>query len=685
MTFTPTAEQTTSLDLFLTGKSLAIQAGAGTGKTSDLMYLAANTKKTVQYVAFNRAIVDEAGRKFPGHVNCATAHSLARRAVGHRFAHRIDSAQRMRSLDIANVLRIDGINVTSYDNVNRQLSRSFLAGVVMKGIKRFCQTADLEPSHRHVPLIEGLDDPMNRDKPVNRVVARALVPALKRAWADLTREDGSLTYTHDHYLKLWHLSGARIGAEIIMFDEAQDANPVMQAIVLAQTHAQLVWVGDSQQQIYSFTGAVNALANIDAAQTAYLTQSFRFGQAIADVANTILERLGAELRLTGTPTIASVVAPISNPGAILCRTNATAMRAVLRCQADGQDVHLVGGGKQIVSFAKAARDLMAGRRVEHPDLACFESWGEVREYVDQDEQGGDLRLMVNVVDEFGVDVILAALDRDTREEDADVVVSTAHKAKGREWDTVQLGGDFPEDRMQGEELRLLYVAVTRARRELDITNVPYLREGYVPGTDAPEPVVIPPRREVAPVRKSEHVGRVGDTVELTLTVTACEGKDTRYGHSFVTQFTNADGDVLEAFLKYEVDVDATYDGTWTIAKHAEWRGQNVTRLNRPTGLHRIEQDSGDASDDVSPAPAATNGTGASTAPQEGNVARDQPTPRSTHDCLADDKLVYVAAYGAPGIGEAWRCTVCDEEWAKVGGTFHDPSEGAHILSPEDVI
>ena len=50
----------------------------------------------------------------------------------------------------------------------------------------------------------------------------------------------------------------------MLFDEAQDANPVIAAIVAAQEHAQLVYVGDSQQQIYEFTGARNAIENIKA-------------------------------------------------------------------------------------------------------------------------------------------------------------------------------------------------------------------------------------------------------------------------------------------------------------------------------------------------------------------------------------------------------------------------------------
>lgn len=136
----------------------------------------------------------------------------------------------------------------------------------------------------------------------------------------------------------------------------------------------------------------------------------------------------------------------------------------------GQRVHLVGGGTEVVSFAKGAQILMDGRRSDHPDLACFENWGEVQEYVAFDEQGGDLRLLVKLVEEFTVPVILEALDSNTPEGRADVIVSTAHKSKGREWHSVQLGSDFPDEPGE-EELRLLYVGSTRAKINLDNTAV----------------------------------------------------------------------------------------------------------------------------------------------------------------------------------------------------------------------
>jgi superfamily I DNA/RNA helicase len=57
------------------------------------------------------------------------------------------------------------------------------------------------------------------------------------------------------------------------------------------------------------------------------------------------------------------------------------------------------------------------------------------------------------------------------EKQADVVVSTAHRAKGREWNDVRLQGDFLHvDDMDSEDLRLAYVAITRAQRTLDMTS-----------------------------------------------------------------------------------------------------------------------------------------------------------------------------------------------------------------------
>jgi superfamily I DNA/RNA helicase len=476
--FTPTDEQRAVIDLAGEGTNIAIQAGAGTGKTSTLILVAeAMPTKRIQYVAFNKAIVTEAGGKFPDNVNCSTAHALAYRAIvaGNRtLQRRLQSSERMPSWDQAKIM---GLPKGGTQVGDKHLRDSQLAGIVNRAVTKFCQSGDPEITERHFPYIDGIDEPDEFGQRTyrNNNAARAyLLPFARRTWADLTSESGRLPFKHEHYLKMWQLSGPTIPADVILFDEAQDANPVMVAIVAAQTHAQIIWVGDSQQQIYSFTGAINALDNVPRDRQAFLTQSFRFGPAIAEHANTILDELNADLRLKGTPTIESTVGMIDSPNAFLTRTNAAAIMQVLSAQQAGTKVHLVGDGKEFLAFARAAEKLMAGKRVEHPDLACFDSWAAVLEYVQTDEQGEELRLNVKLVTEFGTAVIIAALSGTVRESDADLIVSTAHKSKGREWSKVTLGPDFPpREKAHDEERRLLYVACTRAMHALDVTRVPY--------------------------------------------------------------------------------------------------------------------------------------------------------------------------------------------------------------------
>ncbi|MEV6904839.1 hypothetical protein [Amycolatopsis sp. NPDC051372] len=61
----PTPEQEAAVDAFRRGDHLALQAGAGTGKTTTLTMLgAAATRRRGRYLAFNKAIAAEARRKF---------------------------------------------------------------------------------------------------------------------------------------------------------------------------------------------------------------------------------------------------------------------------------------------------------------------------------------------------------------------------------------------------------------------------------------------------------------------------------------------------------------------------------------------------------------------------------------------------------------------------------------------
>lgn len=474
----PTDEQAHCVSVFNTLADMAIEAGAGAGKTTTLELLAKSRSARGTYAAFNRAIVDEARRKMPENIGCATAHSLAMRQTGHVYRHRLNGG-RVRSTELARRLGLaQSFMRVDYGGEPKVVQPGTLASLTMRGVLNFCFSADEVPLAKHVPYVDGIDPPTDdghRTFANNRLVAQTLEPVMRKAWDDLCKPDGSLPYGHDHYLKLWQLSDPVIPGEFVLFDEAQDAAPVMLDAVNRQHErgAQLVFVGDSQQQIYEWRGAVNALATIGGERT-FLTQSFRFGPEIARVANLLLGRLDADLRITGLESIESRIEKLHQPHAVLCRSNAVAVSTVLRAIGEHRRVHLIGGGREVVAFARAARDLKEKGSTTYPDLMCFQSWGEVQEYVEQDPQGSDLALLVRLVDEFGVQTILTALGEmsleEPRPEDVDVIVSTAHKSKGREWETVQLADDFswPSDDALGE-WRLLYVAATRAREVLDVS------------------------------------------------------------------------------------------------------------------------------------------------------------------------------------------------------------------------
>ncbi len=291
---------------------------------------------------------------------------------------------------------------------------------------------------------------------------------------------------------MWQLGKGQdapfIAADYILLDEYQDTAEVFVDVLQQQRHALLVLVGDDNQRIYEWRGAVNAGDCFPDAEVSMLSQSFRFGQAIADVANSILSTLDEPTELvmkglpskpgSGLPYLPSRVARVDNPRCVLCRSNAGAVSTVLLALKEGKKPHLVGGGADVVAFVKAARDLQKGLGTDHPELCCFTSWNEVVEYATSDE-GEDLRLMVRLIKEFTVEAILSALENMPREEDADLVVSTAHKSKGREWATVKLAPDFPTiNKMQDSDRRLLYVAATRAQEQLDITECPPFCGGY---------------------------------------------------------------------------------------------------------------------------------------------------------------------------------------------------------------
>jgi superfamily I DNA/RNA helicase len=329
------------------------------------------------------------------------------------------------------------------------------------------------------------------DDPTFQRFAAHVLPYVTAYWQDVTDPNGQLTFEHDHYLKMWSLTNPQLPYDCILFDEAQDANPCI-AHVVEFHQGQAIMVGDSAQAIYGWRGAVNAMESFNADWRLPLTKSFRFGDVIAEQANRWLTQVGTPLRITGFEKITSKVKSLSQPHAVLCRTNAGCLETALRYQEEGKRVAIQGGTKDIERFAWAANDLMSGQGTDHPELGVYNDWTEVQEAV-KDGEASDIGMLVRLIDKYSTSLIIKvckqseyikADDQAAFIADGGIMISTAHKAKGLEWDHVQIHGDFKpktneetgEISLSVTEAMLIYVAVTRAKLTLDSDALSWLNE-----------------------------------------------------------------------------------------------------------------------------------------------------------------------------------------------------------------
>lgn len=486
----PTEEQLRIVDCAKTGADFKIMAYAGAGKTSTLTQIANALPpyKKGQYIAFNKEIVTDASTKFPSSVRCSTAHGLAFGAVGRMYVNRLNQARTPPEL-LAEHFDVSGIDYKKDGEKNLfALPPGKVVLAALATLQNFVKSAATEPHDKHVTLpaefSRGGIDFEQKTYRYNQV------KLAKEMWADLQSKEGVCRFTHDHYLKIWQLSDPVINKDYILFDEAQDADPVMLDIVKRQ-QCQKIICGDSYQSIYEWRGAVDALSiALRDKQTLHLTKSFRFGNAIAAAADEILDILGAKKPITGIDCY-SALSEMMWPKAILCRTNGGVIESLITAIVDGKRASVVGDTAPLVTLINGCESLRVSDRSTHPELAGFESWDELKACIELGEEDlGSLPPVVRLIEKYSAQALTVFLSKTVPENRADVVISTAHRAKGREWDSVRIADDFKSLRemkeqrgeagnvtreMQVPELKLAYVAVTRARQKLDLS--PLLKRG----------------------------------------------------------------------------------------------------------------------------------------------------------------------------------------------------------------
>ena len=384
----PTIEQQQAVEMALTRQSFKVVAYAGAGKTTTLNLIGNQLRGRGIYLAFNKAIASEAQSKFPRHVECRTFHSLAFRHTSRDITAKLQ-LPRFSPSRLASNLGITPVQVKRQVEGKSQfvtLTPERQARFVADAVSTFCSTHASYPAPRHLQFpswVAASEAEALRD---------TLYPYVEQRWLQSIDPRHPAGIGHDIYLKLWALSKPVIPADFILFDEAQDADPLMMGILSNQPN-QVIYVGDAHQQIYEWRGAVNAMKRLPLPQT-LLTQSFRFGERIADVANGFLKALQEDVPLRGNPAMPSTLGKSMVHGqkdAILCRTNASAMVNLLSGLKMGHKVALQADTDRLLKFSQSAERLKKGQAAYGvAELAYFNNWRDVQDYSETSE-GSDLK------------------------------------------------------------------------------------------------------------------------------------------------------------------------------------------------------------------------------------------------------------------------------------------------------
>lgn len=484
----PTIEQRHAIDMSVQGESCKITAYAGAGKTSTLNFIgSAKYNDSGMYLAFNKAIATEAQSKFHRNVKCKTFHSLAFNSVPRWLTNKLKN-RRLMSNQLASRHNLESYKVPvalikqrGDDDQSRLFSSKHMATAMVNAVGYFCRSNydDIQIAQVYAALPDWMHETYRAE------LAQTLLPKAHDYWNDILNPTGVNRLEHDHYLKYWALSKPIINTDFILFDEAQDADPIM-LNVLSKQAAQVIYVGDRHQQIYAFRGAVNAMQSLEINETR-LSQSFRFGQDIADLANKILFNvLDETIPLRGFDQINSSISEMGNEiaDAFIYRTNAAALSSMVELVKIGREPRLEVDTGTLLKNIEDAKKIKAGIKVHDGSVfEGFSSWEEVTEYTEE-VTGNDLKPLVSLINKVGENALIESLMKSSSD-DFDCVVTTAHKSKGLEFNKVKLGGDFfykeacaPGEKILSEdEARLLYVAATRAKKQLDITALNPLFKG----------------------------------------------------------------------------------------------------------------------------------------------------------------------------------------------------------------
>jgi superfamily I DNA/RNA helicase len=451
---------------------LMVDAVAGSGKTTTILEALScvSPGQKVIFVAFNKSIADALKRRAPANVEVSTLHSLGLRAVSKALGRPRIDADKCKTI-------VDKVTGADEFRERREWSRSVAKAVSL--CKGYLATSAEEIDR--VVDAHGLVPPTTVEERPGFI--RNVLEVLR-----LSQDDDASIDFDDMIFLPWAMELRPFQFDRVFVDETQDLNAAQIDLVLrvVREGGRVCAVGDPRQAIYQFRGAADdAFDRVRerlAAKTLPLSVTYRCCKSVVREAKELVPHLeAAEDAEEGSVSACGEDAMMreARPGDfVLSRINAPLLKICLAFLKEGRRATIQGRdiGARLAGIIRRSK----ARGVEEM-LAYADGWAslEAARLEKRGRDGGGVLDTVECLHALAEgEKSLDAVERKIGElfsdgdDSSKITLSTTHKAKGLERDRVWLLRDTYCRKRKGqtsvaiEEQNLLYVAITRARKDL---------------------------------------------------------------------------------------------------------------------------------------------------------------------------------------------------------------------------
>lgn len=468
-----------------TNNNMVIDACPGSGKTFMLCHLAKKippTEKSI-FLAFNKSIAEELGKKLPFHIQASTLHSLGFKTLMRHWGSRF-----MVNSDKTFILTMKMKDRLTFYGVHNESHKKRCSYVYA-----LCHLYDLIRMNLITDLAELKSVAFDYDLPAVNDTDIENMKLMMSMLEDYNKRltDKSMVDFTDMLWLCKDLDKKSFNQYNIVFvDEGQDLNPLQKVLVekILSDEGRFVVVGDEKQSIYTFTGANVAsfreFKNKPNTVTLPLSVTYRCSQEVTKKANEVFDGMECfEQNEVGSVKIGELK-DVQEGDFILCRNNKPLVQVY---------IELLAMGKKAVIYGKdyGEKLLKLLNKVEATDkVQVYEELNRMRqelinELKSKGIQNPDMHPSLGAFDEMYaiLELLLERMsvgetktkisEMFSEDKSKGIVLMTCHKSKGLEADNVFFLNPnlIPSTYAQSAQMLyaekcLYYVTVTRAKKNL---------------------------------------------------------------------------------------------------------------------------------------------------------------------------------------------------------------------------